>query len=264
MTSSGQAAAMEETEHTEVPMSDVVPMTSRMLWSLLLVAMALLASCALLYLAVGAYKTSGEIFSISEMLVNAPSAERALVQMCVVLAVLGTVVAFTANYPHSAVARFAARSAARSPTGKSCDAFLADAQYASYCIAGGGCQIVIAITYRELKPLHFTAAAIFFFVGVISVSLDMYLECSLTVPAPGPRDCRTARLLVKGAGMLAMIASIVLLVVAVFTYSGIPRIDRRPPLIIGEFVGVGGFLLHALGTMPILQSPRTVHFHMLT
>ena len=48
-----------------------------------------------------------------------------------------------------------------------------------------------------------------------------------------------------------MIVSLLLLLVSLFTYKSIPRIDRRPPLIWGEFVGVGAFMLHAIALMPV-------------
>ena len=49
-----------------------------------------------------------------------------------------------------------------------------------------------------------------------------------------------------------MLVAIMLLIAACFTYKSIARIDRRPPLVLGEFVGVGGFLFYAIAMMPLL------------
>ena len=76
---------------------------------------------------------------------------------------------------------------------------------------------------------------------------------------PGQRPLSASatplRLKLKYASVVAMYSCLGLLLIALFTYKTIPRIDRRPPLILGEFVGVGAFIIYALGTMPVLAPP---------
>ena len=46
------------------------------------------------------------------------------------------------------------------------------------------------------------------------------------------------------------------LVGSVFTYKEIPVIDRRPPLVIGEFAGVLSFVFQSITMMPLLGRTR--------
>ena len=43
------------------------------------------------------------------------------------------------------------------------------------------------------------------------------------------------------------------LLVSLFTYTDIPIIDRRPPLVVGEFTGVLSFIFQSAAKMPALK-----------
>ena len=220
----------------------VASLRSRVLWSLLVFVCAAVAVLAILILTVDNFHKEDRILSISEMLVNSPPSERAEVTVAIMLAVLGTLIAFVANYrgpPPGAGASYAC---------------LAVLQYASFCVAIAAVQVVVAITFRELLVLHFTAAIIFFFGAAVSLTLDAYLECKLGAhEASNASPCRTAfRAYIKVMTAALMWLALVLgLVIAPLTDPS-EQFDRRPAFVVGEFVGVGGFVLHSLALMPLL------------
>ena len=134
--------------------------TSAGQWSLFILAMVVTAATALVVLTIDAYRQQGRIVSISEMLVNTHPAKRSEVTAAIMIAALGIVVAYTTTYKPvpPAYSRLAAL------------------EYAIFCVAIGAIQIVVAITYRLLMWLHFTAAAVFFVSAALSLSLDAYID----------------------------------------------------------------------------------------
>ena len=52
---------------------------------------------------------------------------------------------------------------------------------------------------------------------------------------------------------IQILVSLLLICLSPLTYKSIQRIDRRPTLVAGEFVGVGAFMLHAIALMPLLS-----------
>ena len=222
------------------PPRTVASLRSRVLWSLLVFVSAAAAVLSILILTVDNYDKEKRILSISEMLVNSPPSERAEVTGTIMLAVLGTLIAFVANYR------------GLPPGIGRCYACLAVLQYASFCVAIAAVQVVVAITFREMLVLHFTAAAIFFFGAAASLTLDAYLECKFgreTSDRPGRVACR-ATIKVATAALMCL-ALILGLVIAPLTDQS-EQFDRRPAFVLGEFVGVGGFVLHNLALMPLL------------
>lgn len=262
-----------------------------LLWSIFDVVMIVLAIFSFAYLTIRSYQRSGQIMSISEQLVNSPDDERALVATGVVVAVLGILVSFTTNY--------------LPPTsGSSTSGFLLDRlgisrellgklNFASFCLAIGGCQAVVTCTYHMLLPLHFTAAGVFFLFATVTLTVDAYLEYTqptgaaptgfapvegeplveaaashdeAAVVPPGrpalagtrPASRTPLRVVLKYASVLAMYVCLGLMLLALVTDKSQPRIDRRPPLIVGEYVGIAAFITHTLALIPVLARPEPV------
>jgi len=199
---------------------------------------------ALTALSIEAYKTAGRIVSISEMLVNAPPPERAEVTVAIMLAMITLVISFAANYRGS--------SSDSSDSPRMAEKTLNALYYICFCVSSAAVVVVVAITYRELMPLHFTAAGFFFIGACVALTVDMILEFKYR------RSKNCCRRVVKTTATLGSWCSILLLLLGVFTYKSIPRIDRRPPFVIGEFVGTGSFILHCLSLMPIFNAGRHV------
>ena len=58
------------------------------------------------------------------------------------------------------------------------------------------------------------------------------------------------RLLLECAAAGLMIASCLALMVSLVTYESILRVDRRPPVIWGEILGILGFIVHCVAMCP--------------
>ena len=98
-------------------------------------------------------------------------------------------------------------------------------------------QIAIVVSYRDSLVLH-TVAAILFFAGTTACIVVDYV-----VTARKPHACRKW---IKCLLVVLVASSLVSMLAALTTFQNEPRIDRRPPLVAGEFLGIAAFFLHLL------------------
>jgi hypothetical protein len=124
--------------------------------------------------------------------------------------------------------------------------------FASFIIATCSAQSVVAITYLQGVFLHFFFAGLFYlFATVISVT-SSYLEfktrtATRTLPSK-------LRLSLVSLSTILMLTTWFLAGLSTITYPDISRIDRRPPVIWAELLGVLGFLFYCCSLIPYLQT----------
>jgi hypothetical protein len=167
-------------------------------------------------------------YSISEMLITVDPETKCYVQSGLLLSVWGSLVLFLSTNDRAVVRTV-----------------LQKIHNVSFIVAVPACQLVVTICYDDSFDLHMTFAGLFFTFAAISGTTGALLEYrhgNNNVWRATVQYLSTALIWVCLGGLLS----------AVFTYTDIPIIDRRPPLVIGEFAGVLSFIFQSAAKLPLL------------